>query len=530
VRSILIWWVRIALAGVCFAAVPVWGQPALPPACLASFTEEKVREYASFLASDRMRGRDTPSAELDSCAAFLVARMKAAGLDASLQRFNLLHARLEEPNSLMVRKGGQTFVYGLRKDFVPVHLSDSGEVEAAVAFVGYGITAPEYAYDDYGAIDVAGKVVLLFTHEPQERDSASVFQGEQETEHSSLYQKVWNARAHGAVGALIVTDPNNHTFLRPANEWTPLAHRGSSSALVALEEREVGSMVVMRVGKRVAEELLAPSGHSLSGLQAKIDSALVPQSFVIPGVTVSMRAGVSCERLGTQNVVGILWGADPELKHQVVLVGAHYDHLGARGDTLIFNGADDNASGTAGLLAVAGAFAVAPARPRRSVVFCAFAGEEKGLYGSRYYVANPVLPLRRTVAMLNMDMIGRNDTAAVEVDGVSNAPWLREFVERAHEGVGLQLHFNTGKTAPSSDAMPFAWRRVAALTFTTGLHPDYHQPSDDVEKLALGHLVAVARLVFSTAWLLANEDLPLPAAAATGELPEDLTLPRSVGQ
>ncbi|MGQ9853314.1 MAG: M28 family peptidase, partial [Candidatus Oleimicrobiaceae bacterium] len=158
-------------------------------------------------------------------------------------------------------------------------------------------------------------------------------------------------------------------------------------------------------------------------------------------------------------------------------------------------------------------------QPKRTVVFCAFAAEEKGLYGSRYYVANPYLPLRGTVAMLNMDMIGRNDMAAVEVMGADSAPWLRTLTERANMAVGLQLRFRSRKVIASSDAMPFAWRGVATLTFTTGLHADYHQPSDDVEKLALGHLANVARLVYVTAWLLANEDLPASAGPITEKLP-----------
>ncbi len=511
------------LAGAFLLAASLWGQQALVPTeGLGVITEEGVRECVSYLASDHMRGRNTPSPELDSCANFLTRRMGAAGLDTSLQRFNLLQVRLGEPNTLMVDKDGQRFVYRLYQDFVPVHLSGNGEIEAPVAFVGYGITAPEYGYDDYQGIEVAGKVVLLFTHEPQERDSTSLFAGERETQHSSLYQKVSNARAHGAVGVLFVTDPNNHTFVRPASEWMS-QRRMENSPLVTLEEREERQLIVMRIGKRLAEELVAPSGRSLSSLQSAIDNPLVPQSFVIPGVTVSMRATLSHHRLRTQNVLGVLTGQDPVLKHEAVVVGAHYDHLGARGDTLIFNGADDNSSGTAGLLAIADAFAASPKRPRRTVVFCAFAGEEKGLYGSRYYVANPFLPLRGTVAMLNMDMIGRNDTAEVEVEGAASTPWLRALTERANMAVGLRLRFSPRKAIASSDAMPFAWRGVAALTFTTGLHADYHQPTDDVERLELGHLADVARLVFATAWLLANEDLPASARPVAEKLPDGQT-------
>jgi hypothetical protein len=433
--------------------------------------------------------------------------MRAAGLLAFFQPFNLLGARLGEPNSVVLTVDEKHFVYRLRQDFVPLSLSSSGEVDAPVAFAGYGITAPEYGYDDYEAVDVRGKVVLVLTHEPQEQDSSSVFDGTRETEHSALQQKVWNAHARGAVGVLVVTDPNNHRFERPASEWTSSGKLGRGWSAFTLEERQGASLIVMRVGKRLAEDVLAPSRRSLSRLQAEIDSLLVPQSFVVPGVTVHMCANLEQKRLPTQNVVAVLRGGDPKLRDEAVVIGAHYDHIGTRNDTLVFNGADDNASGTAGLVAIAEAFAALGSPPRRTVVFVAFAGEEKGLYGSRYYAANPVFPLRTTVAMLNVDTIGRNDTAAVEVDGTGHFPWLRDVVERANASIGLRLRYSARKTAPASDATPFYWRRVAALNFTTGLHQDYHQPTDDVDKLMLPHLVEVARLVFGTAWLLANEDL-----------------------
>ncbi|MGQ9854529.1 MAG: M28 family peptidase, partial [Candidatus Oleimicrobiaceae bacterium] len=357
--------VGVGVAGALLVATGLWGQQTMAPTTgLTVITKERVRESVSYLASDLRRGRNTPSPELDSCANFLARKMGAIGLDTSLQRFNLLQAHLGEQNSLMVHKEGQRFVYRLHQDFVPVQLSGNGEVEAPVAFVGYGITAPEYGYDDYQGVEVAGKVVLLFTHAPQERDTTSLFAGERETPHSSLYQKAANARAHGAVGVLVVADPNNHTFVRPTSEWVSKGQTGSSPPVI-LEEREGQQLVVMRIGKRLAEELVAPSGRSLSSLQTDIDTSLAPQSFVLPGVTVSMRASLSHHRLRTQNVVGVLTGGDPVLKHQVVVVGAHYDHLGTRGDTLIFNGADDNASGTAGLLAIAAAFAASGTRPKR---------------------------------------------------------------------------------------------------------------------------------------------------------------------
>ncbi|MDZ7384933.1 MAG: M20/M25/M40 family metallo-hydrolase [candidate division KSB1 bacterium] len=497
-------WALVAL--ICTAMLGrVWAQHwQVPEEGLQSINAAKVLNYAGYFAADRMRGRDTPSAELDSCAAFIAHKLRAAGWVVEMQPFNLLRVRLGEPNCFVLAVDGKNVVYRLRKDFSPAHVSHSAEVQGGVAFVGYGITAPEYGYDDYASIDVRGKIVLLFAHEPQEHDSSSVFDGARETVHSSVLQKVENARLHGAVGVLLVTDPLHHRFERPAHEWLP----DSQGAPLVLEEREPIPLVVMRVGKRLAEDLASPGGKTLSQLQAAIDSTLVPQSFLVPQVEVRMRATLVYTRYATQNLIGVWEGADPVLRHETVVVGAHYDHIGARGDTLIFPGADDNASGTAALLAIAEALASAGGRPKRTVVCVAFAGEEKGLFGSRYYVANPRFPLSTTVAMLNMDMIGCNDTAGVKIEGCAHAPELQAVVERANAFEGLALHFSEKKVPAGSDAMPFHWRGVRAVNFTTGLHADYHKPTDTVDKLTGEHLAQVARLVFAVTWLLANEELP----------------------
>ncbi len=504
------------VALVCMAAARIAaGQTSkVPEQGLEAITAGRLLSYASFLASERMRGRDTPSPELDSCAAFLATRLRAAGWQVQMQPFTLMRTRLGEPNHFILRRDGKNVVYRLRHDFSPAHMSGSGEVEAEVAFVGYGITAPEYGYDDYATIDVRGKVVLLFTQEPQEDDSTSVFAGAQETVHSSLLEKVGKAQAHGAVGVLVVTDPRNHRFVRPPYEWRDETKSGQ----LVLKERAQTPLVVMRLGKKLAEDVIAPSGYSLSQLQARIDSTLAPQSFLVPGVEVRMVATITHRRFSAQNVIGVWEGSDPVLKSEVVVVGAHYDHLGVRGDTLIFSGADNNASGTAGLLGVAEALAAVGKRPRRTVVCIAFAGEEKGLFGSRYYVANPLFPLATTVAMLNMDMIGRNDSGAVEVSCGAHARTLQALVERANAALGFHLGFAHGRAAAGSDATPFHWRGVPALAFSTGLHADYHQPTDTVEKLAGEHLARVVRLAFATTWLLANEEL-VPAAASTRNLP-----------
>jgi hypothetical protein len=490
-----------------------FGQVSIPQQGLDAISADEMLSHVKFLAADEMMGRDTPSPELDSCAVYIENYFKSLGLKQVstkadyLQYFSLLKTRLEGEQKFALTINGVEKPYKIKDDFVPIYLAANREVIAPVIFAGYGITAPEYNYDDYKSIDAKGKIVLVFTHEPQEKDSTSVFNGIKETDYSKLNDKVLNAIDNGAAGFIFVNNPS-HRFRRPPNPWPSLMRNAPEEALpFTLGEKEENKIVAVRIGKQLAEDMMASSGKTMEEIYQLIDKDLKPQSMELPGVTATIATHLESDSFKTQNVVAFLEGSDPKLKNEIVVIGAHYDHIGARDDSTIYNGADDNASGTSGVMALAKAFGNCKERPKRSILFMCFAGEEKGLFGSRYYAGtDPLFPIENTVAMLNMDMIGRNDTSAVDVIGCTRSPDLKEIFLEANEAVKLKFKFNDDRRVGGSDHASFFRKDIPFLAFNTGLHDDYHRPTDTVEKIIPEKMAQVAKVAFASAWLLANMD------------------------
>ncbi|MCR4439299.1 MAG: M20/M25/M40 family metallo-hydrolase [bacterium] len=490
-----------------------WAQITVPPAGLSSITSPEIYAHAAFLAADEMKGRDTPSPELTRAAQYIAAEFAQYGLSpvgangSFLVPFRMERIALSSPNSLVVIEAGGEREFRIKEDFVPIHLSGSRQAEGPVAFAGYGITAPEFGYDDYRDLDASGKFVLLMSQEPQEKDSTSIFDGAKDTEYCKVLTKAQIAIDHGAVGLLLVRNPNNSRFRRPPNVWPELMNRPPADARppLTLAGGQEGRLVAAYVGRDFAEYLLASSGKTLAEWQSLIDEKCQPHSFAIPDKRVRLQVSLSAEFDSAYNVAGYWPGADPVLKDELVVIGAHYDHVGARGDT-VYNGADDNASGTAGLLEIAEAFASCGERPRRSILFLAFAGEEKGLFGSRSYADHPLFPLEKTVVMLNLDMIGRNDSNMVAVIGSKTSTRLTQTNRQANALVGMDLSYDWDRFFRQSDHYSFYRKHVPVLFFNTGDHPDLHRPSDDVNKLNPQKMARVGQLVFATAWLVANEE------------------------
>ncbi|MFC1502219.1 M28 family peptidase [bacterium] len=505
---------KLALIGLLLVIMmsALHAQVTVPKAGMKAISAEEFKSHLEYMASDEMRGRNTPSPELDTCAAYIARyfhanNLKPAGEDGSYyQYFNVMKSSLSEPNSLkLITDAGET-VFEIKNDFVPIHITANRSVTAPVVFAGYGITAPEYDYDDYSDIDADGKIVFVFTHEPQEKDSSSVFDGTKMTDYSKLLEKAINARKHGAVGMLVVTDPNNHRFRRPPNVWPSLLRRPPKDAIpLVVEEKMENKVVAMRLGKDLADAVFEKTGKIMSELQTAIDSTLTPQSFQIPGLTVTMETNLTYDKTQTQNVVGLLEGRDSKLKDEVIVIGAHYDHVGATSDTTIFNGADDNASGTVGVMTLAKALSACPQRPRRSILFCAWAGEEKGLFGSRYYVDTaPLFPLENTVTCVNFDMIGRNDSSKVQVSGFTSSNDIKRVTLEANKSIGIEI--DSSKAISRTDHVSFYRKEIPVLGFMTGFHPDYHQITDTADKCFPEGCAQICRLVYRIVWSLAEED------------------------
>src|SRR5712692_2651515 len=375
-----------------------------------------------FLSSPEMKGRATGSPELEKAAAWIAGRFKEFGLKTTLQAFPVTtEAALGKGNQLRVTEGGNTETFKCPEEFVPFNFSSSAKMTAQLVFAGYGISAPEYHYDDYAGIDVKGKIVVVLRHEPQENDAQSVFEGKSMTRHAAFANKAANARMHGAAGVILVNDRANH----PGNP-DELEKFGAAAG-----PNNAGIPFFQVKAARV-EKWFTDEGKDLGQLEGAIDRELQPQSFAFAdSVKVDGNIEVTRAVKTVHNVVGYLPGETGEY----IIVGAHYDHLGPGGQFslapsqtgTIHPGADDNASGTAGVLELARWFGKQP-KQKRGVVFVTFAGEELGLLGSAYYVDHPLVPLDKAVAMINMDMIGRLRDGKLYIGGSGSGSNLRAML------------------------------------------------------------------------------------------------------
>jgi Zn-dependent M28 family amino/carboxypeptidase len=452
------------------AAAPLRADPAI--------TAGEVISHVRYLASDELAGRGsgTPGGRM---AAEYVARhfrtfgLRPAGADGSfLQSFPVVvGVRLHGENALEVSAPrGTAPRLQVERDFLPVAFSASGKASGPVVFAGYGISQPEMKHDDYAGLDANGKIVVVLRRAPEGGEHGRFGQ------YASLRYKATAARDHGAAGVVFITGPETSS----EEDVGKLESDGSFA------DSGIPAVIARR---KVVEALLASMDRRLAPVQKALDRGEV-QSFAIPGSRASLQVGLKREERETANVVGMLEGSEPALKDEAVVVGAHYDHLGMGGpgslygknEPAIHHGADDNASGTAGVMELAEYFAANRSRLQRTVVFIAFSGEEMGLLGSAYYVRHPVVPLERTVAMINMDMIGREKNNTVHILGTKTSTAWPALLE----AVNAHAHLNVRMGASGfgdSDQSSFYGRNIPVLFFFTGTHEDYHRPSDTWEKI-----------------------------------------------
>jgi len=482
---------------------------------LYSITPDVVMRHIEYLASDSLKGRNTPSPELDSAASYIAAEFQRDGLlpvgGSYRQPVKMSIVSLGDENMLRLTRGGSDRVFTIKADYMPFEMTANRAVQGQIVFAGYGITAPEYKYDDYAGLDVTGKIVFVLRHEPGEEDSASIFNGKKATKYSDVMEKVRIAKEHGAAALLIATDPLHHTSLTPRGfPWPSLSKTIPKDALpLTLAIDENSKIPVVQVGEEVISFLFG-SVDSLKALQILIDQATTPHSCLLQDAVIEMKTSTVVRLLVSSNVVGVLEGSDPILKNEYVIVGAHYDHVGmlkshAPGEDYIFNGADDNASGTASVLSVAAACGKLHLHPKRSIVFVTFAGEEKGLFGSSTYVDHPPLPLSQTVAMLNLDMVGRNSTDSLILIGSVQSPDIADIVRAENESIGFVLSYNQDKYLGGSDQANFMKKGIPFMFFHSGMHPQYHQVGDEASLINGPKLARVARLTYKVALHLAND-------------------------
>ncbi|HVF44687.1 MAG TPA: M20/M25/M40 family metallo-hydrolase [Pyrinomonadaceae bacterium] len=529
----------------------------------AAVEAERLRQHVTYLASDKLEGRRTGTPGAQEAARYVAREFTRAGVRpgaaANCDETNEACYMQEFPYVAGVELGGANALTATRRadltggsplavdfkvgeDWTPLGFSSNASVEGAAVFVGFGIGAADQNYDDYRGADVTGKVAVALSGTPDGDNPHTRF-----ARAGELRFKAAAARAAGARALLVVA--SEEKFADDRLSRLGFDNSGGDAGLP-----------VAAVSRQAAWKILAAGGvASLAELEKGVRGAGGPYHHEPPppgdevtrvrvrppgeGVVIRLTTDVVRKNAPAANVVGVLEGSDPKLKDEFIVIGAHYDHLGRGGEGSlatregdIHHGADDNASGTAGLIELARVFSRERARMRRSVLFVAFGGEEEGLIGSSFYVRHPARPLERTVAMLNMDMIGRLKEGALNVGGVGTSDVWREWVARANgtqsakakagalptreaappaekrdpSGGATPARMDTSLTAPAgadagavaaaasaerfslrlsedgygpSDHSSFYSKQVPVLFFFTGSHEDYHKPTDTADRI-----------------------------------------------
>jgi hypothetical protein len=467
-------------------------------------SEVRIKNDIFFLASPECEGRGPLTGGIDRAADFIAAEFKKVGLkpvgaDGSwFQPFTIPGNKLEGPAVLVLRgPAGQTVELRQGVHFQPFGMAGPGKLTAPVAFVGYGITGKESGYNDYQGLDVAGKVVIALRDTPRATatEKEVVFEGSRRRQLASFTEKLANAERHKVAAILFVNDAETARTGDDLLDFNYTALARTSNKLPAFHIR-----------RAVLETMLLRSGAELSALEREIDRDLKPRSRILEGWTANLELKTKRDRVGLKNVVGVLEGAGP-LAKETVVVGAHYDHLGfGSGSSLanlkkmtIHHGADDNASGTTGLLELARRFGAMQNRQGRRLVFIAFSGEELGLFGSDHYVKSPIYPLADTASMFNLDMIGRlrpdNETKKDKllIEGAGSAKTFNELLDTLNRKFDFKMVKKASGAGPSDHASFYA-KKVPVLFFWTDYHADYHRPSDTADKINIAGLRKVVDL------------------------------------
>jgi hypothetical protein len=522
---------------------------------IQSITQADMKADLFFLASDAMAGRLTDTPQNAIAAEWIASRFGRLGLTPVGDGGSYFHEY--ELGVASLGTGNQLSGATLPADWYPTRFSGSGTAKGEVVFVGYGISSPERGYDDYGGVRqvysqdgrsrrellgpnplISGKIVLALDHEPGENDPDSRFDGVVTSQASNQMHKAMAAEAAGAAAILFVSDVHNHPQTAGAAQLR--GFWGASQQPARFPSYMLGAWLAKitipaaQVSPAFVEKLLASAnvGRTLEDLGKASDTTTGAKPLPLAGAQLEITTAVERKMIPDRSVVALMEGSDPVLKDEIVIVCGHYDHDGVNGQNVL-NGADDDGSGTIGVIEIAEAYALAAQkgrRPKRSVLFAAWNSEERGLLGAWAYTERPLRPLDKTVAVLNMDMIGRNEEVpenggnrfrgldvqtaasnanAVNIIGTTRSESLRQVIDKANSGIGLTLRLrydnNISQLMRRSDHWPFLNRGVPAVWVHTGLHPDYHTANDDADRINYPKMEKIARLVYQASWDLANQ-------------------------
>jgi len=519
---------------------------------------ERLKKDMKYLASDDLEGRGVGTDGLNKAAEFIRDEFEKAGLDVTRVDGGAFHhfkmttgSKLGKHNSLtFVGKDGKDVQLKLDADCNPCSFGRTGTFDGQIVFLGYGIHAPSLKYSDYKDVDLKGKVAIIMRRNPQQGNPHSPFRGRRGRTYAALRHKYTEAFNRGAEAVLFVNDP--YTTKRESQRRTKLVAKAKEAVVKAAEELAAEETVksadktaaarkkliravnrlknVRRIVSGNVDELMKfgyggrasrskdprPIFHitqaacnrllksglnkTLEELAAEIDKNGEPKSLAVGDWTAKGEVTLTPIEEKVKNVIGVLEGEGP-LSEQTIIVGAHYDHVGygrygsrAPGSKAVHNGADDNASGTVALIELARRLAARKEKLPRRIVFIAFTAEELGLVGSARYAEKPVIPLKKTIAMFNMDMVGRLRAGKLTVFAVGSSPYWKPLLEKHGKSTFKNLSLKN-ELFPRSDHASFVRSKVPALQFFTNTHSDYHRPSDDWQKINFGGIADVVDFV-----------------------------------
>jgi hypothetical protein len=506
---------------------------------LETITREDLKMHMQFLASDELEGRDTGEPGLQVAARYLAVQAEHLGLQPAdadqdyMQPYFISEKGYDrERSSIAISASDGTVSFN--KDpyyMLPAPPGDQATLEGEVVFAGYGINSEEHGYNDFENIDIKDKVVLIMNRAPMnEEGTEAQFDREKWSGLQSFQFKLPYIFSQQPKAVLMVMDPKSG--MESIEDIDPaVADYLSRSRTLKSEEEELAAFRGNRPGivlihRSVADQLLATAGKNLKDLQLEIDRNLEPHSFLLEGTQARIDLAMGDRDLKVYNIFGLIEGSDPDLKDEVVIYLAHYDHVGTDGNGGIFNGADDNASGTVALLEIAEAFMKENKRPRRSIGILWVSAEEIGLFGSQYFAEHPLVPLERIAAVINLDMVGRTKMQedveserpgltiqakdSVKVIGGLQSKVLMKINEKSLEEAGLHPDYTYNSvTDPNryffrSDHINFARKDIPVLFYSTGTHRDYHLVSDEEEAIDYSKFLTMARFCYTAGYNVAQ--------------------------
>lgn len=482
-----------------------------------------IKSALIFLASDSLQGRETTEPGQKMAAKFIAERFKSFGLKplgdngTYLQHFAVNVHYISD--SSFVAVNGKYFWNSKDLIVMPFGAADT-EVTAPLVFAGYGFESDSYS--DYKGLDVKNKIVILLDGNPPFADTTDAMV------RTGLYKRT-NAARHGAAAVLVIIRGGDKKFSEFQQKLGSLLGR-KSMALVSddKETMQAAPMQMLSVSENTANKILKDRSVTVEQLAEEIASSNIHASMELNKATVDVK--INSEKRTMENVVGMLEGADPDLKNEFVVYSAHYDHLGKTPDGIIYHGADDDASGTSTVLGIAEAYAKSEIKPKRSIIFLTVTGEEKGLLGSNYFTSHPAVPLKDIVADLNTDMDGRIDTVHVPtfvgipqggtkkdsnyiyVIGSKKLSTELDSLLAAADSQSVKMNLDYSYDTDNdpnrfyyrSDHYNFAKKNIPIIFFFNGTHADYHKPTDTSDKIDFPLLEKRAALVFLTGWKVAN--------------------------